>query len=198
MGLGRRLRSIEIGRDVLMKRGEFTSMSNALIIIDVQKGMFLEGAAVYKGERLISILKKLIEKARSSDTPVFYVQHNAPAGKPLAYGKEGWEIHDEITPWPGDPTIQKDTPDSFLNTKLEEELSKRGIKHIHIAGIQTEACVDTTCRSAFSKGYKVTLISDAHSTWDSGDLTAQQIIGHHNGVLRWFADVYPSEHIVFS
>jgi nicotinamidase-related amidase len=184
--------------DVLMKRGEFNSMSSALIVIDVQKGMFLEGAAVYKGERLISTLKTLIEKARSSNTPVFYVQHNAPAGKPLEYGKEGWEIHDEIKPLPRDTIIQKETPDSFLNTKLEEELNKKGIKHIHIAGIQTEACVDTTCRSAFSKGYNVTLISDAHSTWDSGDLTAQQIIGHHNGVLRWFGDVYPSEDIVFS
>ncbi|MEL3971678.1 cysteine hydrolase family protein [Rossellomorea oryzaecorticis] len=172
-------------------------MSSALIIIDVQKGMFIKGAAVYKGEELISTLKTLIEKARSTDTPVFYVQHNAPAGKPLEVGKEGWEIHDEIKPRPGDPIIQKETPNSFLHTKLEEELNERGIKHIHIAGIQTEACVDTTCRSAFSKGYKVTLISDAHSTWDSGDLTAEQIIGHHNGVLRWFADVYPSEEIEF-
>ncbi len=173
-------------------------MSKALIIIDVQKGMFLEGEEVYKGDGLISTLKTLIKKARASNTPIFYVQHNAPAGKPLEYGKEGWEIHTEIDPQQSDTIIQKTTPDSFMNTTLEKELNKKGIKHIHITGIQTEACVDTTCRRAFSIGYKVTLISDAHSTWNSSEISAQQIINHHNGVLRWFADVYPSKEVVFS
>lgn len=172
-------------------------MSKALIIIDVQKGMFKEGEEVYKGDILISILKAIIKKARVSNTPIFYVQHNAPAGKPLENGKEGWEIHTEIAPQQADRIIQKTTPDSFLNTTLEEELNKKNIKHIYIAGIQTEACVDTTCRRAFSMGYKVTLISDAHSTWNSSEISAKQIINHHNGVLRWFADVYPSEEIVF-
>ena len=59
-------------------------------------------------------------------------------------------------------------------------------------------CVDTTCRRDFSMGYKVTLISDVHSTWNSNELSAQQIINHHNGVLRWFANVYPYEEVVFS
>lgn len=58
-------------------------------------------------------------------------------------------------------------------------------------------CIDTTCRRAFSLGYKVTLVSDAHSTWNSQVITAQQIINHHNSVLRWFADVYSSRDIKF-
>lgn len=181
----------------LLKGGEYYIMSKALMIIDVQKGMFQEGEAVYEGDILISKLKTLIEEARASNTPIFYVQHNA-AGKPLEFGKEGWEIHTELTPRQNDAIIQKTTPDSFLNTTLEGELSRKGIKHILIAGIQTEACVDTTCRRAFSMGYKVTLISDAHSTWNSREISALQIINHHNGVLRWFADVIPSEEVVFS
>ncbi|MGN7385790.1 isochorismatase family protein [Sporosarcina sp. SAFN-015] len=115
----------------------------------------------------------------------------------MEYGSEGWEIHAEIEPHLNDVIIQKATPDSFLNTTLEEELYKKGIKNIYISGIQTEACVDTTCRRAFSMGYKVTLLSDAHSTWNSSEISAQQIINHHNGVLRWFADVYPSEEVEF-
>ena len=47
-------------------------------------------------------------------------------------------------------------------------------------------------------GYKVTLVSDTHSTWDSEELTAEQIINHHNSVLRWFADVYRSKDIKFN
>ena len=77
-------------------------------------------------------------------------------------------------------------------------MKKQGIEHLIITGIQTEACVDTTCRRAFSMGYKVTLVSDTHSTWASEELTAQQIINHHNGVLGWFADVYPSNDIKFN
>lgn len=173
-------------------------MNKALIIIDVQKGMFQKGEEVYKGDVLISTLKTLIKKARTFNTPIFYVQHNAPAGKPLEFGKEGWEIHSEIAPHQSDTIIQKTTPDSFMKTPLEEELNNKGIKHIYIAGIQTEVCVDTTCRRAFSLGYKVTLISDLHSTWNSSEISAQQIINHHNRVLRWFANVYPSEEVVFS
>ena len=172
-------------------------MNSALVIIDVQKGMFLDEAPVYKGEDLISTLQTLLEKARATGISVIYIQHNSPAGKSLEYGTEGWEIHDDIKPIPRDLVIQKTTPDSFFNTTFESELNNLGIDHLYLAGIQTEACVDTTCRCAFGKGYKVTLISDAHSTWDSGELTAQQIINHHNGVLRWFADVYPSSKVNF-
>lgn len=173
-------------------------MKKALLIIDVQNGMFQEGNVVYEGDRLLQNLKKLIAQARSTDTPIFYIQHNAPVGKPLENGTEGWEIHPEISPNTKDVIIQKTTPDSFFNTSLDDELKKQGIKHLVVAGIQTEACVDTTCRRAFSMEYKVTLASDTHSTWDSKDITAQQIINHHNSVLGWFANVYLSKDITFT
>lgn len=99
-------------------------MKKALLVIDVQNGMFQEGNVVYKGERLIRNLKGLIKQARSTETPIFYIQHNAPAGKPLEYGTNGWEIHPEITPNTKDIIIQKATPDSFFNTPLDEELKK--------------------------------------------------------------------------
>ncbi|MFD1738657.1 cysteine hydrolase family protein [Bacillus salitolerans] len=172
-------------------------MKKALLIIDVQNGMFQKDNVVYKGERLLQNLNNLIFQARNNSTPIFFIQHHAPAGKPLEFGTKGWEIHPEITPNSQDVIIQKTTPDSFFKTSLDEELKKQGIEHLVIAGIQTEACVDTTCRRAFSMEYKVTLASDTHSTWDSKDITAQQIINHHNGVLRWFADVNPSKDIIF-
>jgi nicotinamidase-related amidase len=172
-------------------------MKKALLVIDVQNHMFQEGSVVYEGDRLLQNLKELIDSARTTETPIFYIQHNAPGGQPLEFGTEGWEIHPEIMPDKQDVIIQKATPDSFLNTTLEDELKKQGIEQLVITGIQTEVCVDTTCRRAFSLGYKVTLISDTHSTWDSQAITAQEIINHHNGVLRWFAEVNPSRSITF-
>ena len=170
----------------------------ALLIIDVQNGMFQEGNVVFSGDRLLKKVNDLLKEARLTKTPVFYIQHNAPAGKPLESGTEGWKIHSVIAPEHEDIIIQKATPDSFFNTSLDEELKKKCIEHIYITGIQTELCVDTTCRRSFSMGYKVTLVEDTHSTWDSKELTAQQIINHHNSALNWFADVYPSNEIKFN
>ncbi|MBM6617824.1 cysteine hydrolase family protein [Bacillus suaedaesalsae] len=172
-------------------------MKSALLIIDVQNGMFTEGKEVYRGKTLLDKISNLITKARATDTQIIYVQHNAPAGRPLETGTVGWEIHSHIFPQVEDVIIQKSTPDSFHHTSLEEELKLRNIGHLYITGIQTEVCVDTTCRRAFSMGYKVILISDSHSTWDSEEITAQQIMNHHNNVLRWFAEVLPSDEVDF-
>ena len=113
-------------------------------------------------------------------------------------GTFGWEIHPEIAPADDDIIIQKTTPDSFHKTDFEEQLQKQGIEHLVLTGIQTDICVDTTCRRAFSMGYDVTLVEDAHSTWNCGNLSAQQIIDHHNAVLKWFARSRKTSEIEFS
>ena len=59
--------------------------------------------------------------------------------------------------------------------------------------MQTELCVDTTCRRAISLGFDVTLVSDGHTTID-GDLPAESIIGHHNAVLPRLA--HPSHRVL--
>ncbi|MET1250352.1 cysteine hydrolase family protein [Sporolactobacillus sp. STCC-11] len=169
----------------------------ALIIIDVQNGMFESENPVYNGDHLISNLKTLIHKARVADVPIFYIQHNTPVGKPLEYKTKGWELHPGLSPMDTDTFVQKKTPDAFFNTCLEEKLKAKEIDHLILTGIQTEVCVDTTCRRAFSMGYTVTLVKDTHSTWNSELLTAQQIINHHNQVLRWFADTKNANEIEF-
>ena len=53
--------------------------------------------------------------------------------------------------------------------------------------------MDTTCRSAVSHGYDVTLVADAHTTTANGVLTPAQIIEHHNRTLDDFGT---DEHVV--
>jgi nicotinamidase-related amidase len=158
----------------------------ALLIIDMQTGNFSEPNPIYKGNELLSKVKKLIDKARSTQALIVYVQNNGAKGDPDEYGTSGWEVHPAITPVQNDVTIQKNAPDAFHETSLQNELESRSIKKLVITGLQTEYCIDTTCRRAFSLGYEVTLVKDGHSTWDSPDLTAQQIIDHHNRVLSGF------------
>jgi len=173
-------------------------MSTTLLIIDMQLGNFQGSHPVHEGDRLLERVRRLIDKARSARTPVIYVQNNGGDGDPDEYGTPGWEIHPSIKPQLGDPVVQKGSPDAFHETGLQEELRSRGIRGLVVAGLQTEYCVDTTCRRAYSLGYEVTLVGDAHSTWDSDRLSADEIIGHHNDVLSgWFATLLNEEEIIF-
>lgn len=171
--------------------------NKALMIIDVQVGMFDPNDPVYRGEELLENIRQLIDKARSTDTTVIYVQHNEGVGEQLESGTPDWTLHPSIRPNEGDVVIQKFTPDSFYKTNLQEELEKHSIQEIVICGLQTEVCIDTTCRRAFSSGYKVTLVRDAHSTYDSKNLSAEQMVEHHNHVLRLFAELKESKEVLF-
>jgi len=175
-------------------------MSNdtALLVIDVQNGMFAEDDPVYQGAELLATIGDLLAKARAADAAVIYVQHNGGPGHPLEPGSAGWPIHPAIAPAAGEPVITKSTPDSFHETRLQAELEARGVVKLVVAGIQTEICVDTTCRRAASLGYQTTLVRDAHSTWDSRTLSAVQIIAHHNDTLDgWFVTPKPASEIAF-
>lgn len=170
----------------------------AFLIIDMQVGNFSGSDPVYKGNELLSKVKNLIVRARSAKTPIIYVQNNGGSGDPDEYGTPGWKIHPSIAPIEGDVVVQKRTPDAFHETNLKRELETRRITKLIVAGLQTEYCVDTTCRRAFSLGYTVIIVKDAHSTWDSPLFTAQQIIEHHNYVLgSWFAALKNEKEIEF-
>jgi nicotinamidase-related amidase len=171
------------------------SRNTALVIIDVQMGMFDEDEPVYNGEKLLQTLSGLIDRARQTDVQVVYIQHN---NKRFVEGGPAWPIHPSVTPLAGDVIVQKRTPDSFHKTNLGDELEKLGIKHLVVGGIQTEYCVDTTCRRAHSLGYDITLVEDGHSTWDNKHITAEQVIAHHNATLDgWAVTLKPAKDIQF-
>lgn len=156
------------------------SKDTALVVIDAQMGVVGEA---YHRDEVLSNINLLLDRARSSGTPVIYVQHNDPGMK---QGEPLWQIHPAVTPHEGEPTIQKKSPDSFHETRLQEELEARGIKRLVITGGQTQYCVDTTTRRAVSQGYDVLLASDAHTTEDSETLPAEKIIAFYNETLDGF------------
>lgn len=173
------------------------SRETALVIIDVQAGMFDPAYPICQGEALLAAIQTLTAKARAADAHVVYVRHGEGPESPLEYGTPGWQVHPSISPLPEDLIIDKRSPDSFHQTPLQAELEARGVKRLVLTGIQTEYCVDTTCRRAFSQGYSVTLVKNGHATWDSSTLSAPQIIAHHNEVLATFAKVIDSSEVEF-
>jgi len=170
----------------------------ALLVIDVQLGMFEEGDPVHRSDELLATINGLITRARDAGIPVIYVQHSGGDDHLLNPISPGWPIHPAIAPAKDELVIHKRHPDSFQETNLQHELETRGIRHLIVAGIQTEYCVDTTCRRAYSLGYDVTLVQDGHSTWDTKHLKASQIIAHHNEALgSWFATLKAAHVIKF-
>ncbi len=157
------------------------SKDTALVVIDVQVGVV--GEAYHRDEVLANI-QQLLERARSSGTPVLYVQHNEKSG--MEPGMPLWQILPEVTPHEGEPVIQKEAPDAFHATHLQAELAARGIKRLVITGGQTQYCIDTTTRRAVAQGYDVLLVSDAHTTEDSETWSAEQIIAFYNETLNGF------------
>lgn len=167
----------------------------ALLIIDVQNGMFQDAYPVYDGDALLERIRGIIKKARECDTPVIYVQHNEDEG--LVTNSPDWNIHPMVAPVGGDIIIQKYTPDSFHETNLHTELEKLGIRKIVVVGLQTDLCIDATCRRASELGYHVTVVKDCHSTWSQGNQSATQIIAHYNDHFRSFADNLESSSVEF-
>jgi nicotinamidase-related amidase len=78
-------------------------------------------------------------------------------------------------------------------TPLLDELRRLEVTHVVVTGMQTELCVDTTCRRAITLGLEVTLVSDAHTTVDA-TLPAESIVAYHNAVLPELA--HPRHHIL--
>ena len=169
----------------------------ALLLIDIQQGMFGPEEVCHQPDALLARASDLLARARAAGVPVFHVQH-CEEGGPLAPKSAAWQIRPEVAPRAGEPVTEKWACSSFYNTGLDERLRAAGIGRLVIAGLQTEFCIDTACRVAQSLGYAVTLADDAHSTMDSPALKADQIIRHHNRVLSGILErVAPAGEIAF-
>jgi len=159
----------------------------ALLVIDVQVGI-ARGKDIHAGwPTILGNIVDLIARARAQNILVIFVQHDGGPGDMLQPGRDGWALCPELGVLPSDIVIRKTACDAFFNTSLESTLRERGIQRLIVAGCMTEYCVDTTVRRAVSLGFDVTLAADAHGTWNSPTLNAEQIVEHHNGLLNQFS-----------
>ena len=160
-----------------------TASTTALVIIDVQVYLIDHDPPPAQTDALLATLADLLARARAADVPVIFVQHMQGPTRAVNPGHPGFAVHPAIAPLPGETLIHKRASDSFYGSDLRATLIDLDISALVIGGIQTEQCVDTTCRSALSHGYDVVLVGDGHTTWDTDSLTAQQIIDHCNVTL---------------
>jgi nicotinamidase-related amidase len=174
-------------------------MRKALVVIDVQKAMFEDPAGQpHDGQAVVDRIAGLIAKARASDTPVFFVQHDGGPDDSLHTGKPGFPFHDKLAPQPGDDVTVKHRSSAFHETDFDARLKRAGIGHLIITGMQSEYCVTSAIRGAHERGYVLTLVSDAHSTFDTRVATGKDIVAIVNDTTSGsFADVRPAAEISF-
>ena len=164
----------------------------ALLVIDMQRGLFEGAKKRFDAENVIKRINSLIDKARQKKIPIIFIRHNGPPEDGLELNSEGWQILPELHKDSSDMTIEKTCCDSFCGTNLKEELDKLGVDKLIITGCCTDFCVDSTARQAASLGYEVTVASDAHTTADKPHLEAKIIIEHHNFV---WSEIYSTKPI---
>ena len=165
-------------------------MPTALVVVDVQQGMFTCDPPPYHAAEVLERISTLLERGRVAGVPIFHVRHDGGPGHILAKGSAGWPHHPVVVPRTGELIIDKRHSSAFHDTDFHARLTERGIDRLVIAGLQTEMCVDSACRAAVALGYRVVLASDGHTTWDTPALPAERIIAHHNRTLgRGFAEL---------
>jgi nicotinamidase-related amidase len=150
------------------------------VVIDVQNGVVDSSP---NRDDVVANIGTLVGKARAKDVPVVWVQHSDDG---LPFGSEEWKYVPELVREDSEPLVHKSYGDSFESTDLESLLAERGVGRLIVAGAQTDACIRSTIHVAFTRGYDVTLVGDAHTTEDQSEYGApplEQVIAHTN--LYW-------------
>lgn len=164
-----------------------------LLVVDVQNG--LVDAKPFAGDTVIANIGILEKKCRAAGVEVAFVQHDGRPGDELEPGAWGWEIHRDVAPARGEQIFRKKFNSAFKETDLKAYFDQKNVGTIILVGMQTEYCIDTTCRVAFELGYQIIIPDMTNTTFDNGELSAAQVYQYHNQRLfkNRFATVVPLE-----
>jgi nicotinamidase-related amidase len=157
----------------------------AVLVIDLQTGMF-DGVGmppIHGADALVEQVRAVTAWARRTSRPVAFVRHDGSPGESLAPGAAGWPVWPALRQAADEPTFQKSVGDSFSQGALVDWVADLGAGEVILLGAQTDQCVAATVKSAMARGLKVTVVADAHSTWDWNGETADQIIARYNAAF---------------
>lgn len=165
-------------------------MSNiVLMVVDVQNALIKDHP--YNEQRVIENIKKLILTARDNKKEVLYVRHDDGKGTELEQGTDGWQIYYDIKPNANELIFEKQYNSAFHKTGLREYLESKEIDTIILVGLQTEYCIDATCKSAFDYGYKIIIPEETNTTFDNEYLSGEKLYEFYNYKIwnRRFANI---------
>ncbi|MES2102988.1 MAG: hydrolase [Pseudomonadota bacterium] len=148
--------------------------STALILIDLQHAIVGRPLAPLSGPQVVAQSVRLAEAFRARGSTVVYVRvlideilklpADTPTTRPLdapPLPANACELVPEAGVQPGDVLITKKQWGAFYGTDLEQQLRRRGIRSIVMAGIATNFGVESTARQAFDQGFELVFAEDA-------------------------------------
>lgn len=175
-----------------MKQESVLDSADAVLVIDMQNSFLRPGGAMYQhqGEALrdpggtVQRVGEVVAAATASAIPVIYTRHcyrpgYADAGsrtlrlfqsmdaEPLVRGTWDADIVDELKPGPGAAVVDKTRMDAFYNTDLEVLIRGISATRLVVTGIVTNACVETTTRSAAMRDLDVVIFENCCTTYSA-------------------------------
>jgi len=160
-------------------------MRQALIIIDMQEIFFNHPQYyLFNKDQILQNINILINQAHEKNIQVIFIQHTDLNDQDeLFEGKDDWKLHQNLIVSSEDKIIRKTKWDAFYQTELLDYLKSMKIEQLIFAGAQTEFCLDTTIRAAYSLGYQNNLLfQNTQSTINGSVLHADDIINHHEAI----------------
>jgi nicotinamidase-related amidase len=159
-----------------------------LLVVDVQAGVV---KSAWDRARVVGNVARAVERARSQDVPVVWVQHG---DDDLRRGSAEWQWVPELVPRADEPLVHKRFNSAFEATDLDRLLAQAGATHIVLAGAATNWCIRATAYGALDRGYDLTLVKDAHTTEsielaDGTRLEAARIVDDLNIAMTYLS--YP-------
>ena len=152
---------------------------DALLVVDPQQAAI---AANDKHDQQATLdrVNRLAEHVRTRGGSVIFVLHDGTEDEALLPHSDGWQLHSSIRREGADRIVRKTLNDAFAGTDLAPLLDELATDRLIICGWATDLCVDSSVRSAVSRGFDVVVPSDCHTVADRPDLRAEQVIEHHN------------------
>jgi nicotinamidase-related amidase len=142
-------------------------MTTALVLVDIQNDYFPGGKMSLENmDAAAANAARLLAAFRERRLPIVHVRHLSvrPGATFFVPGTAGAEIHPAVAPRPGEAVVEKNFPNAFRATDLDQRLRAAGADHVVIAGAMSHMCIDATTRAAFDHGFKCTVAEDACAT----------------------------------
>ena len=114
-------------------------------------------------QAVVQNASQALQAARQAGIPVIYVVHRGGAFQEYA---PDVEIHQGVSPAPGETVMTKTKPGPFSTTALDVTLRDMGKDTLILMGVATSGCVLSAVRWATDINYKFIVLADACSDAD--------------------------------
>ncbi|MEM8973412.1 MAG: cysteine hydrolase family protein [Pseudomonadota bacterium] len=162
----------------------------SLILIDMQNE-YLDGPIEVAGaNEAVAEAARLLQAVRDAHAPIFHIAHKGRPGSLFDRDAERGQLIEAVAPQSGEVIVEKQLPNAFATTDLNNLVAETGRTNIVLCGFMTHMCVSSTARAALDLGYRTTIVEAACGTRDlpdrDGGVTPASII--HSVALTALSD----------